>query len=808
MFTEYRGTARQTIALNDFAEDLFQGRLAALAYKSNGNPDSAEQVASNINEIIRDVEARAEVFETNPAALAQIKSYLGDLNEYQATFERTRVLQTQIVELEETLAQTGLAARKNLTEIMTSAYEDGDPEASFYAGRAQEQLMLARFYMARYLVTKDVANFDNAMARSDEASGQMTTMRAALQNPRRRELSDELLQQFESFRSDAALLRERVVEQLTLRDNTLDVIGPKLQTGFEELVEGVVDRQNILGPQASGAFALAELILFAASAFTLIAGAAVAYVIGSQLSGAMSGMAASMKRLSEGDFALSIDGADRQNEIGEMARALEVFKASGLERERLERDQAAAAEEERRRAQAASALQSELGAVVAAAVRGDFSKRIESRFEDKSLTELADGVNELVQSVDTGVTETKRIVDRLAGGDLTEKMTGDFRGSFADLQTGVNATVDQLSSLVADIQARASSMQHGTKAISSDASELAGRAESQASSLEETAATMEEMTATIKANAESAQQASTTSAQAASKATRGGEVVQETVSAMSRIEEGSAKISDIISVIDSIAFQTNLLALNAAVEAARAGDAGKGFAVVASEVRTLAQRSADAAKDITQLISESTRQVSEGVELVNRTGEALREIVESVEAVTGTVEQISSATKEQSSGVEEISASVSHMDQMTQQNSAMAEASASAAKKLENQSGELTDLVAFFKVAGGSRESRDDANGRQPPSKPRQISRSTRPNWSAPPPLVVTGLISSAEKQVPGCTERLGVCLIVHEGLIRGGGHWIEAASCLPEHELMLPAATNNSIFPDPLASYSQNAFP
>ena len=699
VFTEYRGTARQTIALNDFAEDLYQGRLAAFKFETEGDQEIADAVASNFAEIIRDVEARADVFAGNPEALAQIKSYLTDLNNYQTAFERTRLLQTEIVEITERTTQTGLSSRKNLTEIMTTAYQDGDPEAAFYAGRAQEQLMLARFYLAKFLVAKDLTDYDKSITHADAATTEMTTLREALQNPRRRELSDELLQQFEAFRSDASLLRDRVIEQLELRDGALDVIGPKLQDGFEQLVEGVVDRQNQLGPQATSEFAAAQVMLAVSSAMALIAGLVIAYMIGSQLSGALNRITSSMKRLAEGDLDVSITGVDKQNEIGDMARALEVFKASGVERERLQREQEAAAEEQRRRTQAATALQGELAAVVSAAVQGDFSKRIVSRFDDPSLCELADGVNELVQSVDAGVEETKRIVDRLASGDLTEKMTGEFRGSFAALQTGVNATVDQLSSLVSDIQGRAASMQRATKEISTGASELSGRAESQASSLEETAATMEEMTATIKANASSAEQASSTSAEAASRATRGGEVVQDTVAAMSRIEEGSGKISDIISVIDSIAFQTNLLALNAAVEAARAGDAGKGFAVVASEVRTLAQRSADAAKDITQLISESTRQVSEGVELVNRTGTALREIVDSVAQVTETVEQISSATKEQSSGVEEISASVSHMDQMTQQNSAMAEASASAAKNLERQSGELADLVAFFKVA-------------------------------------------------------------------------------------------------------------
>jgi len=210
------------------------------------------------------------------------------------------------------------------------------------------------------------------------------------------------------------------------------------------------------------------------------------------------------------------------------------------------------------------------------------------------------------------------------------------------------------------------------------------------------------MAATVKQNAESAKDASELASNADHSAKTGGDVVEQAVGAMDRIEQSAQKITDIISVIDEIAFQTNLLALNASVEAARAGEAGKGFAVVAQEVRQLAQRSAQAAADIKTLIQDSNGQVKEGVELVNRAGEALAEIVGSIGKVAGIVQEISGASQEQAAGVQEINQSITSMDEMTQQNSALVEQSSAAARALSDQAGTLTKLIAFFKLEGGA----------------------------------------------------------------------------------------------------------
>ena len=235
--------------------------------------------------------------------------------------------------------------------------------------------------------------------------------------------------------------------------------------------------------------------------------------------------------------------------------------------------------------------------------------------------------------------------------------------------------------------------------VSGGARDLSGRTEAQASAIEQTSATVEEISATIATNADGAREAAAITREARSRAQHGQSVVGDAVSSMSEIETSSGRIGDITAVIDGIAFQTNLLALNAAVEAARAGEAGKGFAVVASEVRTLAQRSSEAARDIKELIAASGAKVADGVRLVNATGDALGGLLESISSIAGSVEDIAQASQEQATGMQEITSAVTHMDDATQRNAALAEESARAATALRSESDQLAELIGFFRNA-------------------------------------------------------------------------------------------------------------
>ncbi|NVJ97625.1 MAG: PAS domain-containing protein [Alphaproteobacteria bacterium] len=380
-------------------------------------------------------------------------------------------------------------------------------------------------------------------------------------------------------------------------------------------------------------------------------------------------------------------------------------------------------------------VESEVAHVVDAVAAGDFTRRIATDGKEGFMLNLATGMNTISETCETGLAEVVEVLKALAEGDLTQRIHNDYEGTFDELKQSCNTTSEQLADIVSRIIESANEVSGAAGEITAGSADLSQRTETQASSLEETAAAMEEMAATVRTNSENAQQANQQGINARDVATEGGRVVEEAVTAMANIEESSQKISDIIGVIDEIAFQTNLLALNAAVEAARAGDAGKGFAVVASEVRTLAQRSSDAAKNIKELIVDSGNQVQSGVKLVNEAGKSLKEIVESIKSVTEIVSEIAAASKEQATGIEEINSAVTEMDEMTQQNSALVEENTAAARALEEQAESMRDDMSYFTVDEvGEFEEVRAIRGRKPQALPKpQKATKAKPKKKAAP---------------------------------------------------------------------------
>jgi methyl-accepting chemotaxis protein len=460
-------------------------------------------------------------------------------------------------------------------------------------------------------------------------------------------------------------MADTMAVQACVNCHNTDAQSPKKNWNLGD-VRGVLEVTSVIDAQLASGARLSNWIVFGAIFIGLIL-FAIALLTARSVTRPIGGIVKEIEKLSAGNHDLNIPGVDRKDEIGLMARSVLTFRDAAMEKARLESeaaDQRRLGEEERHR-------NSDVQATAA---------QVQAR---------------MMEAVGSGLS-------RLAGGDLTVRLTDGFTDESRQIKDDFNIAIARLQGAIGEIATTTREVSNAAAEISTSTTDLSQRTEEQAASLEETSASMEQISATVKQNAENAQQANQFAVGTREVADRGGEVVAEAVKAMSRIEESSRKISDIIGVIDEIARQTNLLALNAAVEAARAGEAGRGFAVVASEVRSLAQRSSQAAKDIKDLINNSSGQVQEGVELVNRAGTSLNEILASIKKVADIVSDIASASAEQATGLEQVGKALTQMDEVTQQNSALVEENAATAKTLEQQAYAMDQRVAFFRIDGNA----------------------------------------------------------------------------------------------------------
>ena len=443
----------------------------------------------------------------------------------------------------------------------------------------------------------------------------------------------------------------------------------------------------------------AMMVMLAISAALVVVGLIASWTAGKLIARPLLGLSGYMKRLADGDLDAKVPDTTRKDEIGEMARAVEVFRENSIRTDRLEQEKiAASAAAAEARTKVMEDLREGVGGLVNAAIDGDLSRTIDREFEDPLIAELSGDMNRLLSSLTTTVDALTEILGSVANGDLTRELEGDYKGAFADLQAQVNRTILSLRTTTAEMGEATGALAVVSQQISDGSSKLAERTESQAASLEETSATMEQISSAVKANSANSRKAADLAGEARTKAESGKAVVSSAVAAMSDIEKGSTRIAETIAVIDTIASQTNLLALNAAVEAARAGEAGRGFSVVAEEVRDLARKTSDAAKDISAIVDQSGAQVQGGVAEVNRAGAVLEEITASIIEVTERMTDISTASEEQASGIQEISSTVASMDMVTQENVGLADQSRDSADEMQRQLANLQTTMSRFRL--------------------------------------------------------------------------------------------------------------
>ncbi len=510
--------------------------------------------------------------------------------------------------------------------------------------------------------------------------------------------NDVLKTSYETSEVNAALQAQRSSFARTSGYRDMALLAATVPVSFEGVhwaLVAAIGEDEALAPVA----AMRDSILTGAGVVLVLA-ILFGLIFSRSITKPISRLTRTMDALAKGDLEAEVTGQDRTDEMGAMARAVEVFRANALKVDEMTEEERAGSQRRREERSAMMAdLQRAFGEVVDAAVEGDFSKRVPTDFADAEMNRLAESVNNLVDTVDGGLGETGDVLAALAQNDLSRRMTGTHRGAFAHLKDDLNAVIDSLDEFVGGLRQTSNSLRRATGEILAGANNLSGRTTRQASTIAETSATMATLSATVVENARRADAASQMAQSVSDTATEGGAVMSRTTEAMERITTSSGKISNVIGLIDDIAFQTNLLALNASVEAARAGEAGKGFAVVAVEVRRLAQSAAEASREVKVLIEQSAGEVTIGSKLVAEAAQKLDSMLRAARENRELLSGIAIENRAQADSIAEVNVAVRTLDEVTQHNAALVEEINAAIEQTESQASDLDRVVEVFHLA-------------------------------------------------------------------------------------------------------------
>ncbi len=672
------------ITLRDMTEGRRTLVAAVASFRESAINPQRKDLAAHLAAILRDYRAKLDV------AVAAVQRRDALINQH--------------------LDPLGIALRGKVAAYVRQAMDDNDLRDAADGGLTQEALLLATIGVQHFLLTPTATNLKTANDRLEAFDQSVMALRDRTAEPGRKALVDAADHMLDTYKEQFAAAVTATTEMTRIVNTDLPRIGGQFADEVAALKASQLgdnpDPGHYLGSQkyvqhlAATRMNRWETTQAAVAVAAILLGLSLAGMIGRSITQALNGMTRAMTLLAGGDLDTPVPALDRRDEIGEMAQAVQVFRQNAIDKRRLEEegkaaDQAARQAEQAQR-QVEAAIIAEVADVARAASQGELDHRIDLAGKAGFMLTLCEGINNLVALTEAALTDVASVLGAVAQGDLTRRIAKPYGGLFGQLKNDVNTTAEKLFEIVARINQVVNEIGTAAAEVATGSRNLAERSEQQASALEETAASMEELAATVRQNAASAQQANRLAAGARDTAASGGHVVTDAVAAMGRIEASSRKIGDIVGMIDEIAFQTNLLALNAAVEAARAGDAGKGFAVVAQEVRNLAQRSAQASKEIKGLIGQSTTEVKGGAELVKNAGTTLEEILGAVNRVADIVGEITAASQEQASGIEQVNAAVTEMDGMTQKNAALVDESSAAAQSLQHSATALQEQMTFF----------------------------------------------------------------------------------------------------------------
>ncbi len=722
IFNEYRAAARQSLAATDIGNDLAQVRRLDFQYRVSSSKEIEAEILEMTDELLEHSAENVEKYADRPELVELFSSISDDLKSYRSNFEAAAFLQDRRNALVEDISQIGPSARKKLSEVLMDASMMDSGPAVFSASIIQEHLLLGRIYMEKFLLSNDQSAYQEALEHIDTAMAKQDTMLAMLSDPDTKTVAGEAMMEIFRFRAAAERVR-LAIEQRNVAYAEMDKLAPHIEELLAGFQQDVVSRQNTLGPEGGTAIKTVSLTVKILGVISVLVAILLSWRIGGALSRKIKGSVETMSELAEGNLDVEVTDQDKQNEMGEMARALVVFRDNALEArhleqekeeadqrerqlqaEQAERDRDAAeqakrrAEEERRQFEELEKFRKSVDAVITQAAEGDFTPRIALTTSNEGFRQMAQSINAMLENVEAGVSETARILRDMSTGDLTGRMSGEFRGAFSQLKSDVNRTIETMSGLLGELTERGASVDSKSAELQAAAQDMSRRTEQNAASLEETSAALEEMSAGVKQVATTVSQANSEANAAADAARQGAQISRDAVNALSEITDASKRMDSIAGIIEDIAFQINLLALNAGVESARAGEAGRGFAVVASEVRSLAQRSTEAVAEITQVISIAREKVETGSQSVGKTQATLDKIVAAVNRVSEQMESVTESMDQQSTGIAEINTAVTTLDSSTQANASVSEEVTAASSVLQDDARNLSASLSAFRT--------------------------------------------------------------------------------------------------------------